>query len=300
VDTTPAAPIPGAEWRYVEGAKSWAFVTEAEEAQLVRDAPHSVRLDGKPVWLNLREPAGRSLLKEVARPLAVDISVDELREDSMVAALRSLAAKQPLRMLLYTREAATPGQYGIPGDIGRVGEIERLDALGILGAIKPGEAAKVASLKSLTDLNLGGVGLKNDDLEHLRGLTNLEHLEIGNNLAVRDDGLVHLKGLTKLRGVGVVGNRGVKGEGLKHLAELKELRSLGLQFTGLNDAGLANLAPFMNLERLNLSGTDVTDSGLKPLYNLKKLTRVRLQKTKVTDAGIAELKKHLPKATIEH
>jgi len=50
---------------------------------------------------------------------------------------------------------------------------------------------------------------------------------------------------------------------------------------------------------LELRGTEITDAGLVHLTGLTKLQWLHLRNTRVTDAGVNELKKALPKVTIE-
>ena len=66
-------------------------------------------------------------------------------------------------------------------------------------------------------------------LIHLKGLTNLETLELGDT-KITDAGLVHLKGLTNLQ-------------------------ELSLHYTQVTDAGLVNLKGLTKLKMLNLGNT---------------------------------------------
>jgi Leucine-rich repeat (LRR) protein len=161
----------------------------------------------------------------------------------------------------------------------------------------------------------------NDDLQLLRGLPDLETLEIGDKRQVTDDGLVHLAGLKNLR-VLYLYRTGVKGEGLKHLrglkrlesisldgtpatddaaeqvAQLPRLRWLALHNTRITDEALAHLAKTLSLEELRLSDTDITDEGLLHLHNLKSLKELSLHHTNVTSAGISKLEQALPDCSI--
>src|SRR5690606_11355287 len=84
-------------------------------------------------------------------------------------------------------------------------------------------------------LDLGGTTVGDDDLKHLKPLTNLEKLDLGTT-AVTDNGLVHL-------------------------LELKELRLLTLVRTQVSDAGPYRLGNLSKLEKVYLWGSRATAKG---------------------------------------
>ena len=63
--------------------------------------------------------------------------------------------------------------------------------------------------------------------------------------------------------------------------------------------GLAHLEHLRSLSYLWLDRTRVTDAGLEHLKGLDKLGSLRLSGTKVTAAGVQQLRKALPKCTIQ-
>jgi len=69
--------------------------------------------------------------------------------------------------------------------------------------------------------------------------------------------------------------------------------------TQVTDAGLKELVPLKTLTILGLGGTKVTDAGLKQLSSFTELTILYLRGSEVTNAGVAELRKALPKCTID-
>jgi hypothetical protein len=86
--------------------------------------------------------------------------------------------------------------------------------------------------------------------------------------------------------------------GLVHLSGLTELEWLDLEAPGVTDAGLAHLSGLSELWCLRLVNRAVTDAGLVHMQGLTKLHTLCLYGTRVTDTGVAELRKHLPNATI--
>ena len=111
-------------------------------------------------------------------------------------------------------------------------------------------------------------------LEHLKGLTSLEYLNLYSN-EVTDVGLEHLKGLTSLE-------------------------SLDLSYTKVAGGGLEHLKGLTNLDHLSLTMTQVTDAGLEHLKGLPNLKSLYLRYTQVTDEGVEKLQQALPNCKILH
>jgi beta-lactamase regulating signal transducer with metallopeptidase domain len=143
-------------------------------------------------------------------------------------------------------------------------------------------------LTKLQTLNLTRTKVTDAGLEHLKGLTKLQSLNLWNT-EVTDAGLEHLEGLTKLRNLDLSGTK-VSDAGLVHLKGLSNLQSLDLTDTQVTDAGLEHLQGLTKLLWLNLGATKVTDSGLEHLKALTELQTLGLEETKVTDAGLEHLK----------
>jgi hypothetical protein len=85
---------------------------------------------------------------------------------------------------------------------------------------------------------------------------------------------------------------------LEHIAWLSALEELWLDNTSITDSGLRQFEGLANLHSLNLGNTKVTDAGLRRLTKLPSLERVCVTNTRVTTEGVAELKRALPKVTV--
>ena len=137
--------------------------------------------------------------------------------------------------------------------------------------------AQLAGLKSLERLNLSylDIGIRNEDLAHLAGLTSLKFLDIRlrdvSESSITNNGLAHLSNLTNLEFLRVSGNKKITDAGLKHLSNLK------------------------NLELLWFYNCPITDAGLKHLEGLTSLRTLVLLKSQVTEKGMARLKKKIPR-----
>ena len=97
-------------------------------------------------------------------------------------------------------------------------------------------------------VDLGNTQVTDAQLEHLKGLSNLQALVL-DRTQVTDAGLEHLKGLTNLQTLSLRNCR-ITGAGLEHLKGLTNLQSLNLRDTRITDAGLVHLKGLTNLEWL--------------------------------------------------
>lgn len=150
-----------------------------------------------------------------------------------------------------------------------------------------GSLERLAKLKNLQSLNIGGVGLREKRLKELAGAVHLQSLGIYNTL-VTDAGIKELVGLKELKVLDLSGTR-VSDAGLKELAKMTELQALNLSYTKVSGLGLKEMAELRSLKLLKLSGTDVTDSGIRHLAGVKKLESLDLSYTLVTDKCLRDL-----------
>jgi tetratricopeptide (TPR) repeat protein len=124
--------------------------------------------------------------------------------------------------------------------------------------------------KEVIEINLGGLGLNDNDLEALSGLP-LTRLEIDGN-DIKD--LHALKGMTTLT-------------------------NLKLCDDPINSDGMRMIASLPNLQSLDLPRTSINDSDLPQLYGLKKLRFVNLGACGgLTPPAVERLKYKIPKTEI--
>jgi hypothetical protein len=149
------------------------------------------------------------------------------------------------------------------------------------------DLAHLAVVKQCSLLGLIDLGIENDQLRHLGGLTQLTVLNLTGNPAITDEGLLHLKALVGLEGLVLHGTR-VSGAGLRHLQGMTRLGCLRLGDTQFSREDLPKLKAFPSLDYLGLEGLPVTDADLVRLKTLP-LEQLALSRTWVTDAGLAEV-----------
>jgi hypothetical protein len=127
-----------------------------------------------------------------------------------------------------------------------------------------------------------------NDARHLRALTKLERLLLGDTL-ITDKGLADLKGIIDLKRLSLE-NTQITGNGLAHLRGMTKLESLKLGGTQVTDAGLAHLRVLTKLVELSLENTQTTDNGLGHFKGMTDIVELSLHNTQITDAGLAHLK----------
>jgi hypothetical protein len=179
----------------------------------------------------------------------------EFRAGSWTGALTS----NEIRLTVLQAPGAPPSQ-------GPVVEIQKLLGTVYRDGQNPARPVIAVSLR--------GTDARDADLKHLRDLTDLKILHLGQT-ELTDSGLAHLKGLTNLE-------------------------QLSLDRTKITDTGLARLKGLTRLQQLNLAATGVTDTGLAHLHKLAGLQTLDLFSTRVTTAGVQKLQKALPRLNIRY
>lgn len=138
--------------------------------------------------------------------------------------------------------------------LSRDGALIELD----LSALKaPVTAAQLQPLAALAPnivwLDLGGSGVTDRDLAHLRPLTRLARLHL-ERTTVGDAGVAQLAQLPELRWLNLCGTA-VGDEGLRHLAGAAALETLYLHGSKATPAGVATLAAALPKARISLGET---------------------------------------------
>jgi internalin A len=151
------------------------------------------------------------------------------------------------------------------------------------------EMVYVGGMKNLRRLGLGGTAISDEGLKELRGLTELQRLDLR---ASRTRDTSDAKIYSELKKLQKAGLRPIITDvGLGELTALQQLRWLDLTDTQITDVGLAALKGLTNLEELGLANTAISTTGVKELFEFKHLRHLDLWQTKVDEAGINELLK---------
>lgn len=183
-------------------------------------------------------------------------------------------------------------------------------------------------------LDLRNTKVTDEGLRHLRGMSNLQQLVLGNDdlrrfpdihrptSPISDAGLVHLRELPQLMNLNLSGlpitdaglaamgdlpNLGglylsrtkVQGLNLGRLKSLPKLAALYLDGSQVTDRGLSRLAGASNLQLLSLNGLPLTAEGLKPLKALPRLRQLEITGCGLLDEEVEDLLISMPGLKIE-
>ena len=217
-----------------------------------------------------RHAANRVLLAEVKR-LGGKVTLDIAAPDW----LRSIAGDEALEVF------------------GRIAELnlnERTDghkepdAKAITNRVNDDTLKLLVGQDALRRLELSGTAVTSAGLIHLKGLTNLQFLNVCLT-AVSDEGFEHLSAMTKMRRMTVCASK-ITGSGFKHLAGMKQLESINLHSSPASDAGLEAIGKLPSLRRLEIVHTNVTDAGLVHVANLVNLRQLHIHGKETSEAAL--------------
>jgi Leucine-rich repeat (LRR) protein len=145
-------------------------------------------------------------------------------------------------------------------------------------------------------IRLGGTGIRDAELAHLKSSPGLRQLSLGNT-PITDAGLSHLQHLRELTHLDL-GETAISSEGLASVSRLAQLVELDLQKTKITDPGLTRLAGLSKLQRLYLSDTPISDAGVEQLRLLPALEHVVLHGTGLSETGHQALASARPQLEI--
>jgi len=137
---------------------------------------------------------------------------------------------------------------------------------------------------ALMRLEVSGTAVTSAGLVHLRGLTNLQYLNLCLT-AVSDEGFEHLAGLTRMKRMTVCSSR-VTGTGFAHLTGMTQLESINLHSSPASDQGLQAIGRLTSLKRLEIVHTNVTDAGLRHIAGLINLRQLHIHGKETTETGL--------------
>ncbi len=205
----------------------------------------------------------------------------------------------PLKPTIDSLTASTPSVSAPPPVEDEAAAVAALQKIG----------ADVRDLGSSGRLVLLNSGFDDDDLLHLRALTDIRHLQL-NDGNITQKGLAHLKELPQLNVLHIKCSS-ISDDDLQTLREMTSLKELSLQRTSVRGPGLVHLQDLTSLTALrlpddldadalrhitvlkNLTTVDLPitcdDRAIDYLGGLPKLFSLELSRTQVTDAGVARV-----------
>ena len=142
------------------------------------------------------------------------------------------------------------------------------------------DVERIAAVKTLKRLDLSLTYVSDRGAERLKGLDQLEELNLFAAEFITDAAIAFLRGHQQLKTLNLRGTD-VTDTSLAYVAQLPRLKSLDVSFTQISDVGLEHLASLTQLEELKIGGNKISGVGLhalKLLPNLKKLSFYGIQR----------------------
>jgi len=143
---------------------------------------------------------------------------------------------------------------------------------------------RVAATPSVKRLDLSLTYVTDRGIERLKGLAQLDDLNLSSAEFITDAAIAFLRGHRQLKRLNLRGTD-VTDTSLAYIAELPQLTSLDISFTQITDVGLEHLASLEQLEELNLGGDKISGAGLHVLKLLPKLRKLSFYGIQRRNAG---------------
>lgn len=142
----------------------------------------------------------------------------------------------------------------------------------------------IAAVKSIKRLDLSLTYISDRGIERLKGLDQLQDLNLFAAEFITDAALAFLRGNRQLKTLNLRGTD-VTDTSLAYIAELPHLTALDISFTQITDVGLEHLASLAQLEELNLGGNKISGVGLHVLKLLPRLRKLSFYGVQRRNAG---------------
>jgi hypothetical protein len=214
-----------------------------------------------------------------------DLIVLRLSGDIAPASFPALARLTGLRVLSFS--VAAEGS-----DLDFLSSLTKLENLDLEAntLLRDLAATPVPQLAALRSLNVRDCDNLEAGLASLKGLTQLETLDLYGCGSLSGEGFAALSGLPRLTSIDLSACTGLSEQGISELAQLRSLKQLHFWGCGLSDSSAKLLASLTSLEELDLSETEIGDATLGALAALPALRSVNLTGCRqVTDKGLAAL-----------
>ncbi len=146
------------------------------------------------------------------------------------------------------------------------------------------DAARLATLKNLTSLDLSFTLLSDAGMESLKPLANVTVLNLYSVEHITDTGIAYIRGWKQLRHLNLRGTD-ITDTSMEYIAGLPALESLDVSYTQVTNNGLEYLPALSQLETLSLGGNKISSAGLPVLKALPKLKSLNLSGAQKRNSG---------------
>lgn len=154
--------------------------------------------------------------------------------------------------------------------------------------------------KPVTDLDLRGNGISDDDLATLESLRNLQLLVI-DQCPITDDGVKEVAKVETLRHLCLFECDDITDTSFTYLGRMRSLEMLDIaafsaKITGRN---IQSLSALPNLGTLNLVDClEISDDAVQPLASLNHLDTLDIRGTSISEVGANRLRRALPNTIV--
>lgn len=158
--------------------------------------------------------------------------------------------------------------------------------------------APIAQMPKLEALWLDTTDITDAALELLGGSQSLELLDL-RRTDITDRGLQHLRGLANLQELNLAGCQNITAAGLAALSGFQRLEWLCLDATSVDDESLQHLVD-LPLKTVLLNWTQIGNGALMWLERLASLTDLRLLGTKIDESRVEQFRSARPNCSVQH
>lgn len=145
----------------------------------------------------------------------------------------------------------------------------------------------VSKRENVKRLRLAKTKISDMGLAHIKGMKQLELLDLSDCVLLTSDGMKYLKGLTKLRNLSI-GSPLITDEGLPHLANLTNMVAISFKDCAISDSQFESLSAMSKLKEFDIFKTRGGDRALAVVSGAKEMTKLKLRDSAITSNGLVE------------
>lgn len=147
------------------------------------------------------------------------------------------------------------------------------------------EVEEIASISSLTRLEISNCRLDDDTIEPLEKMRSLLHLDLSRNVIGSMETVSKIRSLVSLK----MSYNAIDWRGLKGIDRLTKLLSLNLGHNTIGEDGMTEIVKLTKLKRLNVTAAKVFNGGACLVSSLKGLEYLNLQGNRVDGSTVASI-----------
>ena len=265
-------------WKDAGAQPGWMRVKEGGHTGFLQDKEYVTANDLPAFNLHRFKPGVLATLPDPGIPFGLRCNFSNITDDG----IKELVGFKNLTVLNLSCTKVTGAAFK------SVAELPNLEALYLAynQRITGAGLGELAKLKKLRQLDLGVTATNDAGMKELAKLEGLTRLSLYST-KITDTGMAELTGLKGLVWLNM-DSAPVGDSAMKIVGQNKDLHTLNLFQVKITDAGVKELAGLQKLDKLTLSHAKITDACMKDLAGMKGLRTLDLSGTGVTYAGVKE------------